>query len=141
MAQTEHLAFPAGRYGRRRDPARQRRRRWVAWLAGALVVAAGLAIAVKLYDQYAHPVYEVMNLNVTDLRDDAVTVSFDVRVPAGEGASCTVEGHTRDGRQVGSEVIDVPPGGAGDTLVHVTHTLATTARPMTGEVPGCGPRR
>ena len=141
MAQTEHLAFPAGRYGRRRDPAYRRRRRWVTWLAGALVALLGLAITLKLYDQYAHPVYEVMNLNVTDLRDDAVTVSFDVRVPAGEGASCTVRGHTRDGRQVGSDVVDVPPGGADQTVVHVTHTLATTARAMTGEVPGCGPRR
>ena len=141
MALTEHLAFPAGRYGRRRDPAYRRRRRWATWLAGALVVALGLAIALKLYDQYAHPAYEVMNLNVTDVRDDEVTVSFDVRVPAGEGASCTVQGHTREGRQVGSEVIDVPPAGDGDTIVHVTHTLATTAQPVTGEVPGCGPRQ
>jgi hypothetical protein len=131
--------FPPGRYGRRRDPAYQRRRRWVAWVAGGLVVALGLAIAVKLYRQYAQPPYEVMNLNVTDLRDDAVTVTFDVRVPAGEGASCTVQGHTRDGLRVGWQRIDVPPGNADQTVLRVTYTLATTARPMTGEVPGCGP--
>jgi hypothetical protein len=140
MATTQHLVFPKGRYGRRRDPAYQRRRRWLTWLAGALVVVLGLAIAVKLYEQYAHPVYEVMNLNVTDLRDDGVTVSFDVRVPAGEGASCTVAAHTRDGQLVGQQQLDVPPGGADQTILHVTYALTTTARPVTGEVPGCGPR-
>ena len=130
--------FPEGRYGRRRDPAYQRRHRWLTWVAGAVVVGLGLAIAVKLYQQYAQPAYEVMNLDVTDLRDDGVTVTFDVRVPVGEGASCTVRGHTRDGLLVGQAVIEVP-GEAGRTIVHVTYTLATTGRPVTGEVPGCGP--
>ena len=139
MVATEHLTFPPGRYGRRRDPAYQRRRRWVTWVAGALVLALGLAIALKLYDQYAHPDYEVMNLNVTEVRDDSVTVAFDVRVPAGGGANCTVQGHTRDGLRVGWERINVPPGASDQTILHVTHTLATTAAPVTGEVPGCGP--
>jgi hypothetical protein len=134
------VAFPPGRYGWRRDPTRQRRRRWVTWAVGALVAVAGLTIATKLYLQYANPAYEVSNLNVTDLTDDHVTVTFDVRVPAGEGATCTVRGHTRDGAPVGQARVDVPPGGPGQTTIRVTYTLATTARPMTGEVPGCGPR-
>jgi len=134
------LTFPEGRYGRRRDPVYQRRRRWLTWAAGALVALFGVGIAVKLYGQYGQPVYEVMNLNVTDLHDAGVTVTFDVRVPAGEGASCTVQGHTRDGRLVGREQIDVPPGGPEQTIIRVTYSLATTARPVTGEVPGCGPR-
>ncbi len=143
MAPTAQPAvfFPEGRYGRRRDPARQRRRRWLTWLAGALVVVAGLAIAVKLYRQYAEPPYEVTNLNVTDISDAGVTVDFDVRVPAGEGATCTVQGHTRDGMPVGRAEVDVPPGGSGTTMIHVRYSLVTSARPMTGEVPGCGPRR
>jgi hypothetical protein len=110
-------------------------------VVGGAVALIGLVIAVKLYAQYTSPPYEVMNLNVTDLRDNGVTVSFDVRVPAGEGASCTVEGHTRDGALVGQKEIDVPPGSAGQTILHVTYSLATTARPVTGEVPGCGPRQ
>jgi hypothetical protein len=110
-------------------------------VAGALAALAGLAIAVKLYQQYAMPPYEVTNLNVTDLTDTGVTVSFDVRVPAGEGATCTVQGHTRDGVLVGRAEVDVPPGGPRATNLHVTYSLVTTARPMTGEVPGCGPRR
>jgi hypothetical protein len=135
----ESLTFPAGRYGRRRDPAYQRRRRRLAWVAGCAVVVLGLAVAVKLYQQYAHPPYEVMNVDVTDLRDDGVTVDFDVRVPAGEGASCTVQGHSRDGQLVGRVEIDVPPGDAAQTVLHVTYRLVTTARPVTGQVPGCGP--
>jgi hypothetical protein len=139
MVATENLVFPQGRYGRRRDPEYQRRRRWVNWVAGGVFVLLGLGIAIKLYVQYTDPPYEVLNLSTTDIQDGHVSVSFDVRVPAGEGASCTIEGHTRDGAQVGSEVFAVPPGGADQTILHVTHTLVTTARAMTGEVPGCGP--
>jgi hypothetical protein len=140
MSTETAVTFPAGRYGRRRDPAYQRRRRWLTWVAGALVALAGLAIAVKLYDQYADPLYAVTNINTTQLTDTGVSVEFDVRVPAGEGASCTVEGHNRDGHLVGSQTFDVPPAGPQATTIHVTYSLATTQRAMTGEVPGCGPR-
>jgi hypothetical protein len=132
--------FPAGRYGHRRDPAYQRRRRWLVWLAGALVIVGGIAIAVKLYRQYDSPPYEVLNLSSAEIDDTGVTVDFDVRVPAGEGATCTVQGHTFEGRSVGSAQVDVPPAGADVTMLHVTYRLTTTERPMTGEVPGCGPR-
>jgi hypothetical protein len=134
------VTFPEGRYGRRRDPAYQRRRRWLSWVAGGLVVLAGMGVAARLYQQYADPLYAVSNINVTDLTDTGVTVDFDVRVPAGEGASCTVQGHTRFGQLVGDATVDVPPAGAGVTSIHVTYSLATTERPVTGEVPGCGPR-
>ncbi len=90
--------FPPGRYGRRRDPARQRRRRWLTYLAAGLVIAAGVAIAVKLYRQYAHAPYQVTVVDVRDISDHGVTVIFDVTTPAGQGALCTVRGHTRDGR-------------------------------------------
>ena len=133
--------FPPGRYGRRRDPARQRRQRWLTWVAGSLVVVLGVAIAVKLYLQYTDPLYEVRNLAISEHTETGVTVDFDVRVPAGEGATCTVRGHTFEGRRVGSAEVDVPPGGPGVTSLHVTYRLQTSARAMTGEVPGCGPWR
>lgn len=135
------ITFPAGRYGRRRDPSHQRRQRVLTWIAGALVVVAGVAIAVKMYRQYASPPYEVLNLAISDHTDTGVTVDFDVRVPAGAGATCTVRGHTFEGRRVGQAEVDVPPGEPDDTLLHVTYRLVTTERAMTGEVPGCGPRR
>jgi hypothetical protein len=133
--------FPPGRYGRRRDPVRLRRRRWLMYLLAGVVVAAGVAIAVKLYRQYAQAPYQVSVVGVRDISDHGVTVTFDVTMPAGQGATCTVRGHTRDGELVGEAQVDVPPGGAGQTTTRVTYSLVTTKRPVTGEVPGCGPRR
>lgn len=132
------VIFPPGRYGRRRDP---HRRRWLPWLLGLVVAAGGVAIAVKLYQQYADPAYQVRITRVTDLSDHQVTVTFEVRLPAGRGASCTVLAHARDGEQVGWAEVSVPPAPAGQRTGVVTYTLATSRRPVTGEVPGCGPAR
>jgi hypothetical protein len=143
MTPTEDASplFPPGRYGRRRDPVRLRRRRWLTYLAAALVIAAGVSIAVKLYQQYAQAPYQVTVVSVRDISEHGVTVTFDVITPAGQGATCTVRGHTRDGELVGEAQVDVPPGAAGQTTTQVTYSLVTTKRPVTGEVPGCGPRR
>ena len=111
------------------------------YLAAALVIAAGVAIAVKLYRQYALAPYQVTIVNVRDISDHGVTVTFDVTTPAGQGATCTVRGHTREGELVGEAVVDVPPAGSDQSSVRVTYSLVTTNRPVTGEVPGCGPRR
>jgi hypothetical protein len=135
------LSFPPGRYGRRRDPVRQRRRRWLTVAVAGLVALAGVMIAEKLYRQYVQAPYQVTNVNTTKIWDAGFTVTFDVSTPAGQGATCTVQGHTRDGQLVGQAQVDVPPVDAQRTTLHVTFTLNTTARPMTGEVQGCGPRQ
>ena len=101
----------------------------------------GVAIAVKLYRQYAEAPYDVSVISVTGLTDTAVTVTFDVRTPPGAAASCTVVAHSRAGEQVGRAEVDVPAGAPGQTTTRVTYTLETTKRPVTGEVPGCGPPR
>jgi len=130
--------FPAGRYGRRRAPTRARRR-WITVILALLVVAAGLAITVKLYDQYAQAPYRVRILTVTGLTDSQVTVTFEVTRPAGAPTICTVQAHTRAGELVGRATVPVPAGAPGETATLVTYTLSTTKRPVTGEVPGCGP--
>jgi len=130
------ITFPPGRYGRRRDP---HRRRWLAWVLAIVVAAAGLGVAVKLYSQYADAPYQVRIVRVTDLSDDRVTVTFEVRLPAGASAKCTVLAHTRDGEEVGRAEVTVPPAVPGQRTAVVTYTLATSKRPVTGEVPGCGP--
>jgi hypothetical protein len=131
--------FPPGRYGRRRDPARQRRRTWVTWALAGVVVLAGIGIAVKLFRQYTLAPYQVRVVRVTDLNDTGVTVTFEVNKPAGQGAECTVQAHTRDGREVGKAVVAVPA--TAPDVSQITYRLATSQRPVTGEVPGCGPGR
>jgi hypothetical protein len=135
LAPASPPVFPPGRYGRRRDPAAQRRRRVVAYLLGTVVALAGVGIAIKLYQQYTVAPYQVSDLTVTNLTDTSVTVHFQVSRPDGQAAVCTVKGHTRDGVEVGSAEVGVPAGGTGE----VTYTLKTSQRAMTGEVPGCGP--
>ncbi len=141
MTQTPETGpvFPPGRYGHRRDPARQRRRRWMTYLFAAIMVAAGVGISVMLYRQYAQAPYQVRVISVTDLTDTAVTVTFEVTKPAGQPAICTVLGHTRDGEQDGLGEVDVPAGAPSETVTRLTYTLITTKRPVTAELPGCGP--
>jgi hypothetical protein len=105
----------------------------------ALVVLAGVAVAVKLYRQYAQAPYEASVLSVTALTDTGVTVTFEVRKPAGQPARCTVLAHSRSGEEVGRAEITVPAGPPDQTTARVTYRLTTTKRPVTGEVPGCGP--
>lgn len=136
---TATLTFPPGRYGRRRDPVRQRQRRWMTWVLATFVVIAGVAIAAKLYDQYTLAPYQVRIVGVTDVTDTHVTVTFEVTTPPGEAAACTVRARARSGEEVGRARVIVPPGGPDQTKTTFTYTLATTSRPVTGEVPGCGP--
>ena len=137
---TEAPVFPPGRYGHRRDPAAQRRRRVVGAVLAAVTALVGVGIAVKLYQQYVAAPYQVTQVTTTQLSDTSFTVRFTVSTPTGKGARCTVAGHTHDGHEVGRADVDVPPKGPSDTSVEVTYTLATTARAVIGEVPGCGPR-
>jgi hypothetical protein len=130
--------FPAGRYGRRRDPARGRRR-WITAALAAILVGACVLIAVKLFQQYAQAPYRVRIISVTDLSDTAVTVTFEVTRPAGAATVCTVLAHSRGGEQVGRATVPVGADDPDETVVRVTYTLPTKKRPVTGEVPGCGP--
>lgn len=126
--------FPPGRYGRRREP--RRRRPWLVALLLVVVVAVGAALSVRLYRQYGDPAYDAQVLRYTDVTDSQVLVEFRVTVPDGGSAICVVRARSRDGAEVGkAEVrVDAPPG--------VTHPvtrylLATSARPINGEVVRC----
>ncbi len=133
--------FPPGRYGRRRDPVRRRRRRLATGLVALVVGLAGVAIAVKLYTQYNEVPYEVSDVQTTAITDTSVTVSFTLTLPAGSGASCTVIAQTHDGAQIATEEFAVTGAADGGTTVQVTHTLTTSKRAFAGSVPGCGPPR
>ncbi|GAA1746097.1 hypothetical protein GCM10009681_16420 [Luedemannella helvata] len=132
------VEFPPGRYGRRRDP---KRRRWVPVVAGLLIIAAGLAVTVKLYRQYGVPPYQVGAVAVTDVTATSVKISFEVRVPEGQGARCTVRTRNRAGVEVGRAVVDLPAAGPQARTLFGSVVLTATDQPFYSDVPGCGPAR
>lgn len=126
--------FPPGRYGRRRTP--RRVRRWMVVTLGLVVVAVGLAVAVQLYQQYGAGDYDATVVRFYDVTDEQVVVEFTVAVPPGEAAVCAVRARAAHGGEVGREEVRVAPS-PGVPRPLVVHRLATTERPVTGEVQRC----
>ena len=134
---TSTPVFPPGRYGRRRRP--PGRRRWLVYALMALVALGGLAVAVKLYQQYDRPAFEARVTGLRSASEREITVDFEVRVPAGAGAVCTVRARDYGGTTVGQAQVTLPAGDPGVTLLRASHTVATSGKPFVGDVPGCGP--
>jgi hypothetical protein len=139
-SRTTPVPFPPGRYGRRREP---RRRPWLTWLIGLVVVLAGGAVTLKLYRQYEAAPYQVRAVNVTQITDRSITITFEVSTPDGS-AACTLTARNRAGAEVGRGEVEisggqpVSPGATGHWML-TTHQLPTTERAFVGEVAGCGP--
>ncbi|QSB13951.1 DUF4307 domain-containing protein [Natronosporangium hydrolyticum] len=134
-------AFPPGRYGRRRDPRRlgsRRTRLVVAAAATTAVILAGTVVAVTFGEQYGpgRP-YEATVERFYDVTDEQVVVEFSVVVPPGETAVCAVRARSRDGAEVGRDEVRIPAGD--EARPQVVHRLATSDRPVTGEVQRCWP--
>jgi hypothetical protein len=132
--ETTEPRFPAGRYGRRREP--RTTRRWVVVLLVIGVIAAGLAISVQLYRQYGNPPYQATVLSFHP-GQHRVTIEFEVYKPRGEAATCIVRARAANGEEVGRAEVPVPAGDPGADSVRVTYPLATSREPVTGEVAGC----
>ncbi|MFF5230189.1 DUF4307 domain-containing protein [Dactylosporangium sp. NPDC000521] len=127
--------YPPGRYGRRRE--HRPRRTWLVVLLAAVAGVAGVLIAVKLFQQYGPQEYEPQVQRFYAISDDGITVDFVVRKDASKEATCRVRARSASGEEVGLAEVDVPKGAEAP----VTYRLATSARPVTVEVPACGPRR
>lgn len=128
--------FPPGRYGRRRAARRRR-----PWLAGLLVVALAVLlglVATRLYHQYGDPNYRAEVITYDQITDRQVVIDFRVTVPAGGSATCVLRARSRDGAEVGQEEVRVTAA-PGDEHVETRHRLATTGRPLLGEVLRCRP--
>ena len=125
--------YPPGRYGRRREP--QPRRRWLVLTLAGVVALAGLAVAWQLYVQYGPADYEPQVQRFYNVTDDGITVDFVVRKEPEQRATCTVRARSADGAEVGYAKVDAPAGAE----AYVTYRLATSGRPVTVEVPNCGP--
>jgi hypothetical protein len=127
--------YPPGRYGRRREP--RPRRRWLTFALAGAVGLAGLAVAWQLYTQYGPQDYEPQVQRFYNVTDDGITVDFVVRKDPQQRATCSVRARSASGEEVGLAQVDVPAGAE----AFVTYRLATSDRPVTAEVPACGPLR
>jgi hypothetical protein len=124
--------FPPGRYGRRRDP-RRSRRRWLPVAALALLVLGTLAVGTRLYGRYGNPPYQASVTGIEQITDSSVTVTFTVRKRDAGPAVCRVQAKDRSAAEIG--YAEVPVAGAG--TVQVRYTLRTSARPYAVDVLGC----
>ncbi len=127
--------FPAGRYGRRREP--RRASRWVLAVLFTAVLGVGVMIAVNMYGKYGENAYTATVESYSGVTDEQIVVTFRLYKPAGKAATCIVRARTRSGEEVGRAEVPVPSGGPDATDVAVTYTLATSRRPVIGEVFGC----
>jgi hypothetical protein len=125
--------FPPGRYGRRRAP--HRRRPWVVALLLVAVIAAGAALAARLYQQYG-PAYDAQVTAYAEITDSHVVMKFQVTVPKGGEAICVLRARSRDGVEVGKAEVRVAAA-PGETRAISTYRLPTTARPIIGEAVRC----
>jgi hypothetical protein len=126
---------PAGRYGRTGLSGKSRRRVVVALTA--LVVVAGVAIAVVAYKRISGgPVTGTMaGYQVIDNETASVTISVR-RADPSRPVDCIVRVRAKDGSETGRREVLVPP--ATETTVQVTTTLKSSKPPALADVYGCG---
>jgi len=131
----DHPVFPPGRYGRQRTTRRVSRPLAVAGIAA--LVAIMTFVGFRLYRAYGDRDYSAAVTGFTTA-DGSVDVEFIVRLPEGGRASCVVRARDLNGTEIGRATVDVTAGSQPKRTV-VTYQLATTGRPVTGEVAGCSP--
>ena len=130
------IIFPAGRYGRRRD--HRSTSRWTVAIAALAAGAVAVVIGLSLFRAYGEGDYRASVTSFTDVTDNQVVVTFQVRLPEGGSAKCVVRARDATGAETGREEIVVKAGpNPGQTVA--SHRLATRSRPVTGEVQGCRP--
>jgi len=132
VTQTTPPSFPPGRYGRRREPRRARRRR-LAYLLLVPALVAVVAVAWPLYRRYLYPPVQTTVQSYTDISDTGVTVHFTVYKPGGRPATCRVQARDRSGAEIGYAQVPVPAG----TAVPVVYPLPTRGRAIAVDVLGC----
>ncbi|MEE6257586.1 DUF4307 domain-containing protein [Plantactinospora sonchi] len=128
--------FPPGRYGHRR--AARRRRPWVAALLVVVLLGVMVAVSFRLYRQYGDPNYDAQVITYTQITESQVMIDFRVTVPEGGTAICVLRARAKTGVEVGREEVRVAAA-PGERHLTTRHLLATTARPIIGEVLRCRP--
>ena len=133
--QNEMIERPTARYGRQRLT--RRTRRWIAAGLTALVLAAGVAIAVVAYVRFGggDVTGELAGYRVVD--DETVEVTASVtRDDPSQPVVCIVRARSYDGSETGRREVLVPPSTA--QTVQVTAIVKTSSPAVVGDVYGCG---
>ena len=123
---------PEGRY----DPPSRVAARLLAVLLTVLLLALVAAVGNLIYRNMGGDDVEARVLTFSAQGDD-MRMELEVRKPSGSRAYCVVRSRTREGVEVGREVVVVDPVGTAEEEVRVVHVLATSGRPATAEVGRC----
>lgn len=129
------ISRPEARYGRGRLS--RRSRRYAALGLGALVVAAGIIVAVIGYQRIATSdvTGSLAGYQIIDGETVSVTISV-TRSDPSRPVDCIVRVRTKDGSETGRREVLVPP--SDQRTVQVTTTLKSSKPPVMADVYGCG---
>lgn len=126
---------PTARYGRQRLSGRQRR--WIAAGLAVLVVVAGVIVAIVASGRFGNPEVEgeLGGYRLVDDRTVEVTISV-TRADPSRPVVCIVRARSIDGSETGRRELLVPPSTS--PTVQVTTTVNASAKPVVGDIYGCG---
>lgn len=135
---TDPLAERYGRSDHGADPSGRRPLSLGARVAIGVALAAGVAVAAWFAwaDAQRNPV-EFQEIGFSIESPEQVSVTFDVMMPPGTAAVCTVTALSPNYAEVGSLDVQVPASDKGSQ--RVTADVRTTSEATTGVVDSCRP--
>jgi phage tail tape-measure protein len=126
---------PQARYGRSvvsRIP-----RRWTIVALGALVVVAGLLVAVIGYHRFGTSDVKGTTAGYRVIDDQTASITISVtRSDPSRPVDCIVRVRSKDGSETGRRELLVPPSDA--ATVQVTTTVKSFEPPVVADIYGCG---
>jgi hypothetical protein len=129
------ISRPEARYGRSRLS--RISRRWVVVTLGALVVAAGVLVAVIGYHRLGTGDVKgsLAGYRVIDDQTASITISVTRSNPS-RPVDCIVRVRSADGSETGRREVLVPP--SQEATVQVTTTVKSSQPPLVADIYGCG---
>jgi hypothetical protein len=129
------ISRPEARYGRARLS--RISRRWVVITLGALVVAAGVLVAVIGYHRLGSSDVKgsLAGYRVIDDQTASITISVTRSNPS-RPVDCIVRVRSADGSETGRREVLVPP--SQEATVQVTTTVKSAQPPLVADIYGCG---
>jgi uncharacterized protein (DUF58 family) len=126
---------PAARYGRQRMS--RRSRRWWAIALTAVVLVAGVVIAIVASQRLGSGDVqgELSGYQLVDGETLSVTIKVTREDPS-RPVVCIVRARSVDGSETGRREVLVPP--SSQDTVNITTTVKSTRPPAVGDVYGCG---